>query len=100
MKRFMYVFVFAVVFLVLVPALAAQDANVDVYGRPLPADAAPYNMQTWQTLCDSTAKQITFSAVESVYQRLCGADMFGDALVNLDQNLNLIPASAQAGCQR
>jgi ABC-type transport system substrate-binding protein len=94
MKRFAYVLIFAVMFLVIVPALAAQDANVDVYGRPLPDDAAPYQMQTWQTLCDSTAKQVTFSAVESVYQRLCGADLFGDALVALDANLNLIPAAA------
>src|SRR4051794_8199122 len=96
MKRFVYVLVFAVVFLVLVPALAAQDANVDVYGRPLPDDAAPYQMQTWQTLCDSTAKQITFSAVESVYQRICGADLFSDSLVVLDENLNLIPAAADS----
>jgi len=96
MKRFVYVLVFAVVFLVLVPALAAQDANVDVYGRPLPDDAAPYEMQTWQTLCDSTMKQITFSAVESVYQRICGADLFSDSLVVLDENLNLIPAAADS----
>src|SRR5689334_8752101 len=96
MKRFAYVLIFAVMFLVIVPALAAQDTNVDVYGRKLPDDAAPYQMQTWQTLCDSTAKQVTFSAVESVYQRLCGADLFADELVNLDQNLNLIPGAASS----
>ena len=50
MKRFVYLLVFAVALFVLVPALAAQDANVDIYGRPLPDDAAPYEMQTWQII--------------------------------------------------
>src|SRR5204862_7922887 len=72
----------------------AQADNVDVYGRTLPKDAAPYSQQIWTELCDATAKQVTFSAAVSVYQRLCGSDQFGDPLVVLDENLNLIPASA------
>ena len=96
MKRSAVLLLLAAAILVLVPVLAAQDANVDVYGRPLPEDAAPYEMQVWQDICDATATKITFSAVESVYQRLCGAAMFGDPLVNLDENLNIIPGAAES----
>lgn len=98
MKRLAALLVFALAIVVLVPVLAAvaQDANVDIYGRPLPEDAAPYEMQVYQELCDAAATKITFSAVESVYQRLCGADMFGDPLVNLDENLNIIPGAAES----
>jgi ABC-type transport system substrate-binding protein len=74
---------------------SAQD-NVDIYGRPLPDDAAPYEMQVWRELCDPTATHTTFSAVVSVYQRICGSDMFSDWLTELDENLNLIPAAAES----
>src|SRR5579863_2272096 len=82
-----------------VPVSLAQAANVDVYGRTLPADAAPYHQQVWTELCDSTSKQTSLSSAVSVYQRICGlfggnGDPLGDSLVDLDQNLNLIPAAA------
>ncbi len=79
--------------------LAAQDANVDVYGRPLPEDAAPYEQQIWTQLCDSTRTETSLSSPVTVYQRICGDaqmfDKFGDALVDLDENLNLIPGAAE-----
>src|SRR5215510_15585532 len=73
----------------------AQSDNVDVYGRTLPKDAAPYSQQIWTELCDSSNKQTTFSAAVAVYTRICNADLFGDPLVSLDENLNLIPATAE-----
>src|SRR5260221_13936068 len=72
----------------------AQADNVDVYGRTLPKDAAPYSQQIYTVLCDSSNKQTTFSAAVAVYTRICGSDLFGDSLVVLDENLNLIPAAA------
>lgn len=96
-KRTILLFVLLIAALAIaVPVLFAQDANKDVYGRALPDDAAPYDMQVWQELCDATANQITFTAVFSVYQRLCGADLFSDSLLVLDENLNLIPAAADS----
>jgi ABC-type transport system substrate-binding protein len=81
------------------PIASAQD-NVDVYGRALPEDAAPYEMQTWRRLCDSTRTETSLSSVVSVYTRICGDaeifDKFGDALVDLDENLNLIPSAAES----
>jgi peptide/nickel transport system substrate-binding protein/oligopeptide transport system substrate-binding protein len=82
-----------------VPTLNAQGDNVDVYGRTLPQDAAPYEMQIWQEMCSSTATQTNFMAAVTVYQRICEpgtSDLFGDQLVNLDENLNLIPAAAES----
>ncbi len=80
--------------------LFAQDGNVDVYGRALPADAAPYDMQVWRAICDSTRTEVSFSAVVSVYSRTCLdaniSDLFSDSLVVLDENLNLIPAAAES----
>jgi ABC-type transport system substrate-binding protein len=84
---------------ILVPMLTAQDANVDVYGRPLPEDAAPYDMQIWRMLGDATRTQTSFGAAISVYNRICEggtSDVFGDPLVNLDENLNLIPGAAES----
>lgn len=78
---------------------AAQEDNVDVYGRPLPEDAAPYEMQIWSELCRSDTTQTTFMAATAVYQRICQpgtSDLFADSLVNLDENLNLIPAAAES----
>lgn len=83
-----------------VPMVSAQSANQDVYGRDLPADAAPYDMQQWADLCDSTRTEISLSSVVTVYQRICGDtnlfDLFGDSLVSLDENLNLIPSAAES----
>jgi peptide/nickel transport system substrate-binding protein/oligopeptide transport system substrate-binding protein len=83
------------------PANAAQGDNVDVYGRPLPKGAAPYSQQIMSVLCDSKRKETTLSAAVSVYERICGntigidSQALGDALVNLDENLNLIPGAAE-----
>lgn len=84
---------------VALPMAGAQD-NVDVFGRPLPEDAAPYEQQTWRTICDSTRTETSLSSVVTVYQRICGDtnlfDLFSDPLVNLDENLNLIPGAAES----
>jgi peptide/nickel transport system substrate-binding protein/oligopeptide transport system substrate-binding protein len=82
-----------------VPSLSAQEDNVDIYGRTLPDDAAPYELQVWQEMCRSDTTQITFMAAIAVYQRICEPgleDKFGDSLVNLDENLNLAPAAAES----
>jgi peptide/nickel transport system substrate-binding protein/oligopeptide transport system substrate-binding protein len=82
-----------------VPLIHAQDANVDVYGRTLPDDAAPYDMQVWTEMCRSDSTQTAFMAATTVYQRICqpgASDLFADSLVNLDENLNLIPAAADS----
>lgn len=78
-------------------AVRAQADNVDVYGRKLPDDAAPYKQQVWTELCNAKAKELSLSSVITVYQRICGqdaTDKFGDSLVVLDENLNLKPAAA------
>ncbi|HLV37326.1 MAG TPA: peptide ABC transporter substrate-binding protein [Spirillospora sp.] len=78
------------------PLTGAQDADmVDVYGRALPEDAAPYSMQTYDVICNPTATQTNFSAMVTVYRRICLADQFSDPLVDLDNNLRLIPAAAE-----
>jgi len=85
---------------ILVPLAGAQEVNQDIYGRDLPADAAPYESQTWSVLCDSTRTETSISSVVTVYQRICGDtnifDLLGDSLVNLDENLNLIPGAADS----
>jgi peptide/nickel transport system substrate-binding protein/oligopeptide transport system substrate-binding protein len=81
----------------LVPMLGAQDDMVDVYGRPLPEDAAPYALQTWRQMCRSDAVETTFAAAISVYQRICGlGDRFSDPLVVLNNDLQLIPGAAES----
>ncbi|MCU0512341.1 MAG: peptide ABC transporter substrate-binding protein [Anaerolineae bacterium] len=84
---------------ILIPITGAQDSNQDIYGRALPADAAPYEMQVWTQLCDSTRTETSLSSVVTVYQRICGDahtfDKFGDSLVDLDENLDLIPGAAE-----
>ena len=80
------------------PFVGAQDANVDIYGRPLPEDAAPYDMQIWTELCNAARTEISLSSAVTVYQRICDLhmfDKFGDSLVVLDENLNLIPGAAE-----
>ncbi len=80
----------------LMPMVGAQDDNVDVYGLPLPDDAAPYDDQVMRVMCDATAPNRTLSAVVFVYQRLCFADQFSDALVYLNNDLQLIPGAAES----
>ncbi|MCA0455490.1 MAG: peptide ABC transporter substrate-binding protein [Chloroflexi bacterium] len=83
-----------------VPFAVAQDANQDVYGRDLPADAAPYDKQIFAGLCNSVVKEISLTSVASVYSRICQGtpvvDQYGDPLVVLDENLQLIPAAAES----
>jgi ABC-type transport system substrate-binding protein len=99
MKRFVVLLILASLLMVLVPTLAAQSDNTDVYGRPLPDNAAPYQMQVWQELCNSNRKETALSSAATVYSRICdqdGFDKFGDSLVQLDQNLNIIPGAASS----
>jgi len=79
------------------PALG-QD-NVDIYGRELPADAAPYELQVYRNLCDSARTEISLSSIVSVYSRICSTgafDKFSDSLVVLDNNMNIIPSAASS----
>ncbi|MAS33356.1 MAG: ABC transporter substrate-binding protein [Anaerolineaceae bacterium] len=98
MSKSKLMLILAACLLVLVPVLGAQDDMTDVYGRPLPEDAAPYELQTWRTMCRSDAVEITFAAAISVYQRICGdlSNQFGDPLVALDNNLQLMPGAAES----
>ena len=77
------------------PTAMAQD-NVDIYGRELPADAAPYDQQVYRNLCDSARQETSLSAVVTVYSRICGAasDKFADSLVVLNNNMDIIPSAA------
>src|SRR5215813_11268446 len=102
-RRPMFVFVLLLVVVALsIPVnmsiSQAQADNVDVYGRTLPKDAAPYHQQVWTELCNSKRKETSLMSAVTVYQRICdqdGFDKFGDPLVVLDENLNLIPAAAE-----
>lgn len=92
-------FMILLVLLLGVAPIIAQEDNVDVYGRTLPEDAAPYEMQVWRELCNANRTEIALSSVVSVYQRICdlhGFDQFSDPLVEVDQNFNLIPAAAES----
>ena len=74
----------------------AQD-NMDIYGRELPADAAPYEMQVYRNLCDSARQETSLSSIVTVYSRICSTgafDKFSDSLVVLDNNMNIIPSAA------
>jgi peptide/nickel transport system substrate-binding protein/oligopeptide transport system substrate-binding protein len=55
-------------------------------------------MQIFQELCNASAKETSLSSAVTVYARICGGasgwDQFGDSLLNLDENLNLIPGAA------
>lgn len=98
-KMISFIVLAALLLAAMVPLLSAQDENVDIYGRPLPEDAAPYEMQVWQDLCNANRQEISFSSAVSVYSRICDQsafDKFGDSLVNLDQDLNLIPGAAES----
>ena len=78
------------------PVAFAQD-NVDVYGRELPSDAAPYEMQIYRNLCDSARQETSLSSIVTVYSRICdtGAfDKFSDSLVVLNNNMEIIPSAA------
>jgi len=87
------IFCIVILFALLLPTVAAQD-NVDIYGRELPADAAPYEMQVYRNLCNSTNVQVALSSIVSVYSRICGFDKFSDSLVVLNNNMEIIPSAA------
>lgn len=96
MKNRLYLLVvLAMLVLSVVPLVGAQD-NVDVYGRALPDDAAPYEQQIHTELCNPTSTQTNFNAMVTVYRRICLNGQFGDPLVDLDNNLQLIPAAAES----
>lgn len=82
-------------------AAEGDEAYMTIYGERLPEDAAPYDMQIYKVPCDITGNHITFDFVVSVYQRFCTDegklnDLFQDSLVDLDENFNVIPASAES----
>lgn len=82
-----------------VSLISAQDDNVDVYGRALPEDAAPYDMQTWRSVCNSTRTETSLASAVSVYSRICDQvafDKFADSLVVLNNNLEIIPSAAES----
>lgn len=80
----------------------ASAQNTTVYGTELPADAVSYDQQVFRIGCDNTATGVTFDFAVSVYQRYCInsgdiiVDQFQDALVDLDPDFNVIPASAES----
>src|SRR5204863_9680964 len=96
----LFVLVLALLALAVPPGISsAQADNVDVYGRTLPKDAAPYHQQIWTELCNAARKETSLSSAVTVYTRICdqdGFDKFGDSLVVLDENLDLKPAAADS----
>ena len=59
----------------------------------------PLHMTSRSTayICSPTNTQTNFSAMVTVYRRICGLnDQFSDPLVDLDNNLQLIPAAAES----
>jgi ABC-type transport system substrate-binding protein len=80
---------------------AGEDEFTTIYGDKLPDDAAPYAMQIYKVPCDIKGNEIAFDFVVTVYQRFCTDtgklnDLFQDALVDLDKDFNVIPASAES----
>jgi peptide/nickel transport system substrate-binding protein/oligopeptide transport system substrate-binding protein len=97
-KLSLFMLIILSLLLVAVPG-SAQDDNVDVYGRTLPEDAAPYELQTWRELCNAERTEISLSSVVSVYQRICdliALDQYSDSLVQLDQNMQLFAGAAES----
>lgn len=72
------------------------DAMTTIYGEELPADAVPYDQQIYRLACSNTASQTTFDFFVAVYQRYCGSDHFGDPLIELDKDFNVVPAAAES----
>ncbi len=74
----------------------ATPDNVTVFGATLPDDALPYSQQVYRLPCSNTATQVTFDFAVSVYQRICTADQFNDALITLDKDFNVQPLAAES----
>lgn len=88
-----------VLFMMAFSMITAQDTNVDVYGRELPEDAAPYEMQVMRNLCNSSRTETSLASAVTVYSRICDQiafDKFADALVMLNNNLEIVPAAAES----
>ncbi len=83
------------------PAEEAADPYVTVFGETLPEGAAPYEEQVLRMASDPTLPSTTFDFFAAVYQRYCHSDYFsntfGDPLVELDTDFNLVPASRKLG---
>ena len=60
---------------------------------PLPEDAAPPEDQVFVTASDPTVVRV-FDFFEQVYNRPIVSDLFGDPLVRMDRNFDIIPAAA------
>jgi peptide/nickel transport system substrate-binding protein/oligopeptide transport system substrate-binding protein len=91
--------VLAILALVVSISLISAQDNVDVFGRQLPEDAAPYEMQVMQNLCNSSRTEISLSSAVTVYSRICDQnafDKFSDSLVVLNNNLETVPAAAES----
>ena len=82
------------------PAEEAADPYVTVFGETLPEGAAPYEEQVLRMASDPTLPSTTFDFFAAVYQRYCHSDYFsntfGDPLVELDTDFNLVPAAAES----
>ena len=78
----------------------AVAGNVTLFGDELPADAKPYDEQVYRIPGDNTFNATTFDFFTAVYQRYCDGDhfsnTFGDPLVELDKDFNLVPAAAES----
>ncbi len=89
-------------------APAAEDAapaaeaapDVTVFGETLPEGALPYAEQVYNTAFDPTRSMTTFDFFAAVYQRYCHSDNFsnnfGDPLVEMDKDFNIVPAAAES----
>lgn len=76
---------------------AAADAMLTVFGEKLPDDAVPYDQQIYRMPCDVTANHTTADFMVAVYQRYCGLDnALTLALIDLDQDFNIIPMAAES----
>ena len=78
----------------------AEDAYVTVFGEKLPDDALPYEDQVVRVTWDPTRNMTTFDFFAAVYQRYCTdariPDQFGDPLIELDKDFNVVPAAAES----
>lgn len=70
--------------------------NVTIYGETLPEDALPYSQQVYRVPCSNTASQVTFDFAVAVYQRYCSSDLFGDPLIVLDKEFDVVPGAAES----
>ena len=82
-KYSLLILLVAVVALIASISLISAQGNVDVYGRELPEDAAPYEMQVMRNLCNSTRTEVSLSSIVSVYSRICDRLHLTSSLIRL-----------------